>query len=137
MPVKLKSHNPSLKKIKKEKLYLVVFIVICLVLVVFSRSRKWLNAYFYTHKPVVYDQYLPAGKALVAGQKINLNQAGQVELEALPGVGPKRASGIIALREKMNGFGTVDDLLKIKGISVRVLDQIRPYVVVTHKHERQ
>lgn len=57
---------------------------------------------------------------------IDLNLATQSQLEALPGVGPKTAAAIIAGRP----YGSVDDLLRVKGIGEATLAKLRPYVKV-------
>jgi competence ComEA-like helix-hairpin-helix protein len=61
-----------------------------------------------------------------AGRSINLNTASQKELETLPGVGPVIARRIIEGRP----YRTVDDLLRVKGIGAKRLDEIRRLVGV-------
>lgn len=61
---------------------------------------------------------------------LNLNAATAVQLEELPGVGPKMAQSIIDFRNASGPFRRVDDLLAIRGISQRKLAAIRPYVTV-------
>ena len=53
-----------------------------------------------------------SGMALAA---VNLNTASKAELEAVNGVGPKKAEAIIAYREKNGPFKTVDDLKNVNG----------------------
>ncbi len=59
-----------------------------------------------------------------------LNTATLEELERIPGVGPKKAQGILALRQKMGRFRQVEDLLRVKGIGRGTLKKIRPVVRV-------
>ncbi len=61
---------------------------------------------------------------------IDLNRATAVELDALPGVGPATASAIVAHRDEHGPFGSVDDLLDVRGIGPAKLDAIRPMVTV-------
>ena len=61
---------------------------------------------------------------------VDLNTAGSVELESLPGIGPAIAGAIIDERARRGGFRTVDDLLGVRGIGRAKLEQIRPLVVV-------
>lgn len=69
-----------------------------------------------------WNQYLDSKPA-----RVSLNHASQAELEAIPGVGPKTASDILAFR-KTKEFKTVDDLLQVPGIGDKKLESIRPYV---------
>ena len=48
------------------------------------------------------------------------------ELRRLPGVGPKRAEAIVALRQRMGRFQRVEDLLRVKGIGRATLRKWRP-----------
>ena len=57
---------------------------------------------------------------------IDINTASQVELEALPGVGPVIAQQIIAGRP----YETVDELIRVKGIGKKKMAKIRPLVKV-------
>lgn len=61
---------------------------------------------------------------------INLNQATKAQLMNLPGIGPAYAERIIAYREQHGGFGSVDELLLIKGIGKKKLEKIRAFVYV-------
>jgi len=59
---------------------------------------------------------------------LDLNAATAAELEDLPGIGPAKAQAIVAFRESVGPFRSVDDLLKVKGIGPKLLEQIRPFV---------
>ena len=61
---------------------------------------------------------------------LDLNAATAAELEDLPGIGPAKARAIIAHREDFGPFRSVDDLLNVKGIGPKLLEQIRPFVRV-------
>jgi len=62
---------------------------------------------------------------------LDLNAATVEQLEQLPGVGPRTAHEIVKFREKSGPFRRVEDLLAIRGITKRRLEQLRPYVTVT------
>ena len=62
----------------------------------------------------------PAKSSLI----VNINTASAKELESLPNIGSSRAEEIIAHRP----YKSVDDLLQVRGITSRVLDQLRPLV---------
>jgi competence protein ComEA len=59
---------------------------------------------------------------------VTLNTATVDDLRRLPGVGPKRAEAILALRSRLGRFRAVDDLLKVKGIGRATLRRLRPMV---------
>jgi competence protein ComEA len=68
---------------------------------------------------------------VTADGKIVLNRASADELRRIPGVGPKRAEAIVALRAKLGGrFKRLGDLLRIKGIGVKSLKKMEAYVVL-------
>lgn len=68
--------------------------------------------------------------AILPDGRIVLNLASETELTKLPGVGPKRAQAILALRQRLGRFRRVEDLLRVKGIGKKMLTRIRPAVVV-------
>ena len=57
---------------------------------------------------------------------VNLNTATQTELEALPGVGKKLSSEIIAKRP----FKSIDDLKEVKGVGDAKFEKLKPLVSV-------
>jgi len=61
---------------------------------------------------------------------LDLNSATPEQLEQLPGIGPSAAQAIVNFRTKSGPFRRVEDLLSIRGISQRKLDELRPYVTV-------
>lgn len=65
-----------------------------------------------------------------APRKVNLNSASATELETLPGVGPVTAQSIIDWRAANQRFGSVEDLLDIRGIGEATLERLRPLVTV-------
>jgi competence protein ComEA len=57
-----------------------------------------------------------------------LNEASADDLQRLPGIGPKKAQAILALRQRMGRFRQVEDLMKVKGIGRTTIKRIRPLV---------
>ena len=70
----------------------------------------------------------PTGPA--DGPLVNLNTAGQAELETLPDVGPVTAEAILSWRTEHGGFTAVDELLEVDGIGDATLATIAPHVTV-------
>lgn len=60
--------------------------------------------------------------------KIHLNTADAAALETLPGIGPALATRIIDWRENNSGFSSIDDLLQISGIGLKIFEQLRDQV---------
>lgn len=62
--------------------------------------------------------------------KLNINTADQEDLEALPGVGEKIAQEIIFYREENGLFQTTDEIVKVSGIGIKKLDQMKGFIIV-------
>ncbi|MBN2193453.1 MAG: helix-hairpin-helix domain-containing protein [Polyangiaceae bacterium] len=62
--------------------------------------------------------------------KVILNTASPEQLTRLPGVGPKRAASIVALRERLGRFRRPTDLLRVRGIGPASLTKMQPYFVL-------
>lgn len=62
-------------------------------------------------------------------QKININIASKKELAKLPGVGPSYAARIVSYRKEKGKFTSITDLLNIKGIGLKKIAKIQPYIV--------
>lgn len=75
-----------------------------------------------------------AGRSPTAGPPgaavVDLNRASVKELEALPGIGPTRATAIVRWRGEHGSFETVEDLLEVPGIGPATLERLRALVGV-------
>jgi len=60
---------------------------------------------------------------------VDVNAATALELTALPGIGPVRAAAIVSRREERGTFGSIDDLLDVRGIGPATLERLRPLAV--------
>ena len=58
------------------------------------------------------------------GERININTAGEAELQRLPGIGQERAQAIIAWRETHGSFSACRELLDLPEITDAVYAQI-------------
>lgn len=88
---------------------------------------------------VVVGMPLPAGVAASAAAApggtdaptmVNINTAGETELESLPGVGPVTAAAIVKWRSENGAFTAVDELLEISGIGDATLAEMAPFVTL-------
>jgi competence ComEA-like helix-hairpin-helix protein len=67
---------------------------------------------------------------LAAGLPIDVNQADEKDLQALPGIGPTLAASIVSHREARGHFRDVRDLVNVPGIGKKRLAALRPFVEV-------
>ncbi len=61
---------------------------------------------------------------------VSLNSATQVELEALPGIGPTLAQAIITERERRGGFRSVNELRDVRGIGEKRFADLKDKVTI-------
>ncbi|PIJ62048.1 ComEA family DNA-binding protein [Mesotoga sp. H07.pep.5.3] len=61
---------------------------------------------------------------------IDLNSCTERELELLPGIGPAKARAIIDYRTSVGQFGSVEDILQVRGIGEKTLSNFRKMVTV-------
>ena len=66
-----------------------------------------------------------------ASQPVNVNSASAEEIaESLKGIGMSKAEAIVAYREANGSFSHVDQLVNVKGIGVRTIDQNRGMILL-------
>ncbi len=65
-----------------------------------------------------------------SGGLININTAGETELQELPGIGPALSSAIVQWRDEHGSFSSVDDLLDVPGVGPAKLSQLRERATV-------
>lgn len=70
------------------------------------------------------------GGGVAGDARVNLNTATVAELDTLPRVGPAIAQRIIDWRTANGRFSAVDDLLSVPGIGEKMLESLRPLVVL-------
>ncbi|MBU0663392.1 MAG: ComEA family DNA-binding protein [Proteobacteria bacterium] len=61
---------------------------------------------------------------------VNINNADQTALEALPGVGAAKATAIIEYRTQHGNFKTKEDLLQVKGIGPKILEKMQKEIEI-------
>lgn len=59
---------------------------------------------------------------------VNLNTASAEELETLPGIGPATAQKILEYRSEHQRFGSIDELMAVKGIGEKKLEKMRQWL---------
>lgn len=63
----------------------------------------------------------PVTEAVAIQQVVHLNQSTIDELLTLKGIGHKKAEAILAYRQQVGAFKSIEDLVKVKGIGKKVL----------------
>lgn len=72
-----------------------------------------------------------SGSATTPGDpRVDLNAASAQDLESLPGIGPVLAGRIVEHRRRAGPFQRLEDLLQVNGIGPRLLERVRPHVVI-------
>lgn len=79
-------------------------------------------------RPALSGAAAAAGGAMDRREPVDVNRAGEAELETLPGIGPALASRIVASRQADGPFNDVGDLLRVSGIGPALLERITPLV---------
>lgn len=76
-------------------------------------------------------EYMPGAHLLLAGKKININEADRPDLTAVPGIGPELSKKIIESRDMRGGsFYDLNDLATIPGIGKKKFNEIIPYLEI-------
>ena len=72
----------------------------------------------------------PAAPTTAAPAAVSLNSADAQALETIPGVGPVTAAAIVAYRDEVGPFTSIEQLMDVSGIGPATLESIRPYVTL-------
>lgn len=75
-------------------------------------------------KQVILSVVLLMFMVTAAFAKININTANVAELEALPGIGAKKAEAIVQYREANGKFKKAEDIVMVKGIGDKLFQKI-------------
>lgn len=61
---------------------------------------------------------------------VNINTAGEEQLESLPGIGPKTAGRILEYRREYGGFVSKDELMDVSGIGPATYEKLKDKITV-------
>jgi len=62
------------------------------------------------------------------GGLIDINKASLEELQELPGIGPSKAAAIIAKRDELGSFKTIEDLKLVSGIGDKTYEKLKDLI---------
>ncbi|MCJ7507446.1 MAG: helix-hairpin-helix domain-containing protein [candidate division Zixibacteria bacterium] len=126
MKVVLKSEvKPSRSKILFIK---IIFILFSLV-VIWQQSGSWVGAIDLKSECQLYKE-----KAGPNFKKIDINKATEEDLIALPGIGIKTARAIVAYRETIGGYKSLEQLQLVRGVGDKVYDCLKDLVTIVESH---
>ena len=69
-----------------------------------------------------------AASAAAGAGTVNVNTASAEQLQLLPRIGPSVAQRILDYRKENGKFGSLDDLMLVRGIGEATFAQLKPYV---------
>jgi competence protein ComEA len=75
--------------------------------------------------------YVLSQKESVPGTgKLSLNQASAEQLDALPGIGPALSERIVAHRQSIGSFRSIEELTDVSGIGPKLFSKIRDQLTI-------
>jgi competence protein ComEA len=75
-----------------------------------------------------------AAKGKTPSGPIDLDSASEEEIESLPRIGPTFAKRIVANRDSLGPFGSLDGLKRVKGMGKATLETLAPLVTFSARH---
>jgi len=79
---------------------------------------------------VLSAERLPAPMLVAASRRIDINQADETDLRAIPGIGPVTAERIMRQREQEGSFTSLEDLRRVPGLGKKKLSALEPYIEI-------
>lgn len=68
----------------------------------------------------------PPKSSAPTGPVININTADAGQLDALPGIGPSKATAIVADRDANGAFSSCNELSRVTGVGAKTVEKILP-----------
>ena len=86
------------------------------------------KAYDSVERPSATARPASPSTSTAPGGLVSLSRGSAKELESVPGIGPATSARILEYRGSHGGFRSVDELLAIKGIGPKKLEQMRRFL---------
>ncbi len=84
----------------------------------------WLFLSGQTSRPIDFDGAPP----IRSSYRIDPNLATTAQLSAIPGIGGRVAAAIVAERSQHGPFSTIEDLERVNGIGLPMIQQMKPFL---------
>jgi competence protein ComEA len=85
-------------------------------------DMKWRGAKGTDEELAAIVEYLATNFLGEAAPKLNMNRATSIELESVLSLLRKEAAAVIAYRDKVGGFKSIDDLKKVPGLDFKKIE---------------
>lgn len=122
--MKIMSQREERQSISKIPFLKIIFILFSLV-IIWQLSATWVDA---IDLETACRQYIEnAGPNF---QKIDINTATEEDLIPLPGIGIKTARAIVAYRETIGGYKSLDQLRLVRGVGEKTYDCLKQLVTI-------
>jgi len=112
---------------RNSLLFLVVFLIIGLIIINVKNVSSFLDA---DSTSAVQDSIKKVIEISHTPLKIHLNTADLETIAELPGIGPAKAEAIYSYRQENGKFGSLIELVNIKGIGTKTLAKLLPHLVM-------
>ncbi len=76
-----------------------------------------------------------AHSGMIFNVHVNVNKASYDELLTIPFVCSEIAMNMIEFRNANGPFKSIDDLMKVKGVTTNILEQMKPYITLENGPE--
>lgn len=115
---------------KKSKIFLYVVVFVLLVCGGLAVERFEKDAFIM--ETVATEDYIPYESDLEesADGKININSASAEQLANLKGIGEKMSERIIKYRQDNGPFMSIEEIMKVSGISEKKFEDIKDYISI-------
>lgn len=92
-------------------------------------DMRWRGAKGTDEEFVAIVEYLSTHYLGEATPKLNMNRATSVELESVVSLLRREAAAVIAYRDKVGGFKSIDDLRKVPGVDFKKFDAAKDRII--------
>lgn len=110
-----------------KKTLLILLLLALVILYSWNTSRDKLSIEEFFSTGASHSSFT-AHESILRGLPIDINSATAEDLEAIPGMGPVTATTIVQQRQLHGKFKDFKDLLQVKGIGLKRLRRIQPFI---------